>query len=156
MKHLNYLATVYKVMAALALLGGLIVFAVGAVVMDQPEAEPWSIPVVIGAGLISIGIGGLFFHAAGKVARGEGRLLATVLAVLQVGNCPGILVAAYTVWVCWVNDETKAVFEAGGLGLSAGTGAPSASQLAESKDGASQGLGGSTRDQSGGPLGGPA
>jgi len=155
MKHLNYLATVYKVMTALAVLGGLIVFGVGAIVMDQPEAEPWSIPVVIGAGLMSIGIGGLFFHAAGKVAGGEGRVLATVLAVLQVGNCPGILVAGYTVWVCWINEETKAVFEAGGLGAAPTTGAPLSSPTDGFGGAGPGGLGGSTRDEPSGPLGGP-
>ncbi len=155
MKHLNYLATVYKAMTAFAVLGGLVTFGVGAWVMDQPDTEPWSIAVVIGAGVMSILIGALFFHAAGKVAQGEGRNLATVLAVLQLGNCPGILVAGYTVWICWINEETKAVFEAGGLGAAPTTGAPLSSPTDGSGGEASQGLGGSTRDESGGPLGGP-
>ena len=154
MKHLNQLSLVYKVMTALTVLGGLIAFGVGAMVMDQPEVKSWSIPVIIGAGVLSILIGALFFHAAGKVAQGEGRTLATVLSVLQLGNCPGILVAGYTVWVCWINEETKAVFEAGGLPAAPGANTP----LSSPKDGASDaptgGLGGSTSDQSDGPLGG--
>lgn len=154
MKHLNQLSLAYKVMAGLAGVGALITFGVGASVMEKPQTEPWVIPLIMGAGVMSLIMGGLFFLLSGKLARGEGRTMATLLSVLQLGNCPGVLVAAYTIWVCWINEETKAVFEAGALGAAPATGSPFTSPIDGASDEAAGGLGGSTRDQSDGPLGG--
>jgi len=111
MKHLDTLKTVHRAMGGLAILGALVVWGVACWLGTLPETEMWSIAFVIVAGCLSLGIGFLFFVSANKVARGEGRTLATVLAALQIGNCPGIFVAIYTLWVCWINEETKAVFE---------------------------------------------
>jgi hypothetical protein len=119
MKHLDTLKTVHRALGGLAILGALIVWAVGWWIGTLPDTEAWSIGLVIVAGFLSLGFGFLFFVSANNVARGEGRTLATVLAALQIGNCPGIFVAIYTLWVCWINEETKAVFE--GAGSTAGT-----------------------------------
>ena len=154
MKHLNQASLAHKVMAGLAVVGTLITFGVGTSVLDKQPTPPWVTPLVLGAGVMSLVMAGLFFVVSGKLARGEGRTMATVLSVLQLGNCPGVLVAVYTIWVCWVNEETKAVFDAGGLGAGPATGAPFTGQLAAASDAATGGLGGSTREQSEGPLGG--
>ena len=55
--------------------------------------------------------------AARKVSQGRGRTLQTVLAALSLGNCPGFLYGGYALWVCWVNPESKALFEQGGVEL---------------------------------------
>ena len=154
MQHLKYLATAYRIMMMISVLGALAVFGVGAWVDGQPDVEEWAAPLVVAAGGMSLVIGGLFFVAASKVTRGEGRTLATALAVLQMGNCPGILVAGYTIWVCWMNAETKAVFDAGGLSGSP-TVAPARGPLGGStRDPNDALIGGSTRKTDDGPFGG--
>ncbi len=64
--------------------------------------------------LVMLLIACLFLVSAKKVAQGRGRIFATALSFTMVLG-PGIVVTLYTLWVCWINQETRAVFAAGGL-----------------------------------------
>jgi hypothetical protein len=61
--------------------------------------------------LLLVVLGALYVRLAGKIEKGEGRIMQTVFAVLAVGNCPfGTAYAGYALWVCWLNEETVAIF----------------------------------------------
>jgi len=56
----------------------------------------------------------MLVFTAWSVGRGRGRIPATLVSATTILG-PLIIVFVYTVWICWVNPETKAVFAAGGL-----------------------------------------
>lgn len=119
MEHLNRLRILNYVMAAVEGLGLVaLVATMGLVGATQPLGanELWIIVGVTGgAALLLLGLIAGFMVAAGRVARGQGKVLETVLAVLTLGNFPGGLFGVYALWVMWYNPETKAIFADGGI-----------------------------------------
>jgi VIT1/CCC1 family predicted Fe2+/Mn2+ transporter len=122
MHHLRYLSVINKVSAVfdVVVLGlcGLVCIVLAIFIPGQGAAE---MVIWIGTGLMllvfGVLFGVLFWILANKIALGQWRMFQTVMAVLSMGNNPpiGIAYAIYAFWVCWVNEETKAVFERGGL-----------------------------------------
>ena len=53
----------------------------------------------------------MFAYTGKSVEQGQGRMLRTVLAVLTMCNCPGFLFSGFALWVMWMNEESKAVFD---------------------------------------------
>jgi hypothetical protein len=125
MQHLKNLRLANLVMAGLnALVGvgfGLVYAALGVFALvsgGEDGVVPGAIMLAAGVfvGALVLGFAVLFFLAGRKVATGQGRTLQTILGVLTVANIPiGTLYGGYALWVCWMNEETKKVFEAGGL-----------------------------------------
>lgn len=118
MQHLDYLKYANFAMAALYALALLIVLVavglqIGLVVSNGADTSAL-IPLVIGGGaalFVVLALLVLFVVTGRMVGSGRGRILQTVLAVLNIGNCPGVFYAVYALWVCWLNDETKVAFE---------------------------------------------
>lgn len=116
MKHLRILKYLNFVMAVLALIS-----SIGALVNIF---VPFGCPCNADSGTISV-VGGTFTFvllaglAMGHIAVGylvsaqRGRVAQTVLAVLQLIHFPlGTAYGVYAIWVCWLQKETKALFEA--------------------------------------------
>lgn len=116
MKHLRILKYLNFVIAALTLISG-----IGALVRIF---VPIGCPYMGDCGTISV-VGGTFTFillavlATGHIVVGylvsgqRGRVAQTVLAVLQLIKFPlGTAFGAYAIWVCWIQKETKASFEA--------------------------------------------
>ena len=54
----------------------------------------------------------LFLTTARLLPQGRGRIPQTIVAIIVIIDFPvGTLYAAYALWVCWFNAETKARFE---------------------------------------------
>ena len=111
MKHLTYLKYIYLIFGAMYALTVLLTCA-GSVAVFATGGEG-----SIAAGVLYIFVAfflcvltGLYVLAGVKLGRGEGRILGTILSVLMLFNCPGIFIGAYTLWVCWANEETKKIF----------------------------------------------
>ncbi len=113
MKHLKYLKIIHFLVAALYLfiavcmLGTGIFFIVGSPMEDSAMAGGG----LMGASVVVAIIAMFYFNLGGKLAQGRGRVGATVLSVMNMGNCPGIFVSAYVLYICWFNAETKKFFE---------------------------------------------
>ena len=111
----NYLFAAFTGLAALfVVLGGLAVG--GSMLMGGGEGDMTPLVITgvsIGfAALIIFVLFALYIVAGRKVAVGRGRILQTILAVLAITNLPiGTIYGAYALWVCWMNEETKKVFE---------------------------------------------
>jgi hypothetical protein len=118
MQHLNNLKIANMVFAGLyVLLGlafGLIYIALGVLQMTSGDATMGAIFAVAGlvVGALLCAFGALFMAVGRKVADAQWRIGQTILAVMTIGSFPiGTLYGAYAIWVCWVNEETKAAFE---------------------------------------------
>ena len=131
MHHLGSLRILNYVMAgihALAVMMLVLFGAVGVAVFRRlietdpaftgPDAPP---PEIVGViVLVVFGLAGLLLLletvllvVAGRaVGQGRGRLLQTILAILQIASFPvGTAYGVYALWVCWSNGPTKAVFD---------------------------------------------
>ena len=66
---------------------------------------------------IMAGILGIVHIVNGRgVSKGRSRILQSILSVMWLGNFPfGTIFGGFGLWVCWVNEETKTIFEEGGL-----------------------------------------
>lgn len=118
MKHLEYLrianfvfAGITSISAISALLGALGVISVGAALGE------WVIGGASGGVLIFVAL----FEAteattlvitAQRIRHGRWRLVQSSLSIICFTNVPvGMLFGLYSIWVCWVNPETRARFE---------------------------------------------
>ena len=114
MKHFEYLKIVHYVMAVLPFITAIYFLGFGAW-FAVSQAPGFMAALFVGGGLLSLAFGYAFVVTAQKVSMGEGRILATVMAATCLGQPIGMLAALYTLWVCWINEETRAVFDEGGL-----------------------------------------
>ncbi len=119
MKHLQYLELAnYMVAAFYAAIGVatvplcLILFHLFAV--DVPPDEVVMVYLALGVGVGMCLAFALFAYVMGRrVAEGRWRGVQSVWAVLTAANNPpaGLVYGAYALWVCWGNDETRAMFD---------------------------------------------
>ena len=69
------------------------------------------IPNLIGQGIVLVIVGApliLAVLAGMRLPAGKGRIAQTLLALAVVLICPcGTLFAAYSLWVCWMNEESS-------------------------------------------------
>jgi hypothetical protein len=114
MKHLRILKLLNRVYAALVFLTCLGVVAAVAIPtfaggrMGIGLAE---LSILGGVFVIAVILGVLYLATGKLVAEGRGRILQTVMAVLSLGSAPvGTAYGVYALWVCWMNEETKALF----------------------------------------------
>lgn len=122
MHHLRYLSVINKVSAVfdLILLGvcGLVCIVLAFAI---PGQDLFIIGTWIFTGLLllvsGVVFGVLFWVLGNRVADGRWRIAQTVIAVLSLGNNPplGLAYGIYAFYVCWVQEECKAVFEQGGF-----------------------------------------
>lgn len=120
MEHLKYLAWFNYVLAAFSALAGVLVLLGGALVAGTAlmSGDGDAMPLVItGAslGVAALIVGALtvlYIVTGRRVSAGRGRILQSILGVLAIGNIPvGTIYGAYALWVCWINEDTKKVFE---------------------------------------------
>ena len=121
MKHLAHLRLAHRLAAAFCGLPAIAGFLFGAWFCYQigkeegQEAAGWIMMMGVGFGaLVMLLMACLFLVSAKKVAQGKGRIFATAVSFTMVLG-PGIVVTLYTLWVCWINQESSAVFAAGGI-----------------------------------------
>jgi len=114
LKILDWVSVVMLCLVVLFLIG-LTAFAVWAVARLDPSAIGSLAPTLMINGVVIALIAGLTvpcFFAARRIERGRGRLAQTVVAVLSLGSVPfGTAFGAYSLWVCWFNEDTKRHFE---------------------------------------------
>jgi hypothetical protein len=118
MDHLGTLRSANLVMAVLVgLVGALFagIWGIGGILAIR-DGEPMGWLFLIGAILFGA-LFGVFSWAHGRVARrvgeGRGRIPQTALAIFHLASFPlGTLYGIYALWVCWMNEATKTVFDA--------------------------------------------
>jgi len=117
MGHLGTLKTVNTVFAVLFYLLGMFTLVglsiVGVLILgDDLVGGLVMIGGGVGAGVVCI-VMGMVYHMTGKrLVQGRWRIMQTILAVLNVTNIPiGTAYALFALWVCWMNEESKAFFE---------------------------------------------
>lgn len=111
LRTLGILNVVYAAIVLLACLGAAALLAIPALSGEGMGLGLGEL-VILGAavGLVLV-LGVLYVVAASLVAKGRGRILQTVLAVMSLGSVPvGTAYGIYALWVCWMNEETKALF----------------------------------------------
>lgn len=120
---INHLARTHLKMLRIAHLATVGIFFVVLVIASISLNQFWqerglstsSMLVLYAPGLLCmVSICIMFLFTAWSVGRGRGRIPATLVSATTILG-PLIIVFAYTVWVCWINPDTKAVFAAGGL-----------------------------------------
>ena len=113
MKHLKYLKIIHMLNGAFVLFVSLCLCGGGIFFMVGTEAEGAAVQggILVGVSVVMFIIGVIYFTLGGKLSRGQGRLGASILGFLNMGNCPGIFIFAYVVYVCWINAETKQIFD---------------------------------------------
>lgn len=120
MQHLKYLAMANYAFAALFTL----IFGLAAVLMGVASVLPMVLGEAEIAALVGplVGFGSvscfgtlfvlLYLIAGRRVRKGRGRILQTVLAVLNLGSVPlGTAYGGYALWVLWMNEESKKIFD---------------------------------------------
>ncbi len=117
LKILDLVSAGLLVLVSLLLLGS-VLLSVVLVVMSDPDALVAVIPSVVITAVVMVLVAGelvLALLAARGIEHGRGRVPQTILAVLSLGSIPlGTAFGIYSIWVCWINEETKRVFETGG------------------------------------------
>lgn len=122
MDHLRTLKILDYVCAALLLLVGVLLvgttlLAVGLVLASDPDQLVAVLPSAVITLVVAVPLAGefvLLLFAARGVEHGRGRIPQTIVAVLSLASIPfGTAFGVYSIWVCWVNEETKARFEQG-------------------------------------------
>ncbi|MBN2798369.1 MAG: hypothetical protein JXX28_04415 [Deltaproteobacteria bacterium] len=122
MKHLKILRILDLVLGTITVATGLAVLLLAITpvglsalpgVSGSEQLTLWATGGLAGAlGLLMLTEGALLFLAAQRVLHGRGRLLQSLVAVLNLGSIPtGLLFGLYALWVCWVNPESRASFE---------------------------------------------
>lgn len=120
MEHLKYLAWFNYAFAAITAFVTFLVFlgALGGIasIAMAPEMDVTTLVIMgvsFGFALLLCAVLTIVYAMAGRrVSRGRGRILQTILSILAVGNFPvGTLYGVYGLWVCWMNEDTKKVFD---------------------------------------------
>ncbi len=118
MNHLQALRAFNFVMAGIAALIAIlfiVLFSMPAFIeLPDPDFPVWFFLFMGIVGLILCGSYAVAHTIAGfLVPSGRGRVLQTVLALLQAFSFPiGTVYCVYAIWICWFNDETKRRFDA--------------------------------------------
>lgn len=120
MSHLKNLKIVNYVLAALCLMGALLCLLIAVGWSAFTLAMGGELDAVIGM-VVGLAIGAIvegvvamvLFTMGGQVARAKGRMMQTIIAILCLCNCPLTPYGAYALWVCWMNAETKPLFDQG-------------------------------------------
>ena len=118
MQHIKILRILDFVLAGLLLLFmlGMLVsivwgIALGASSGFDSDTLSALIPNLIGQGIVLVIVGApliLAVLAGMRLPAGKGRIAQTLLALAVVLICPcGTLFAAYSLWVCWMNEESS-------------------------------------------------
>lgn len=117
MKHLSTLKTLNTLFAVLFYLIGLAclvgvsilgILAIG----DDLAAGLIMIGAGVFGGLICIVFGVVYQITGKRLVAGKGRILQSILAVLNITNVPlGTIYALFALYVCWMNEEAKEYFE---------------------------------------------
>ncbi len=118
MGHVRALAALDLILATLFLIGGACFFgfyALGAHLAPEPWLESLLLGVgaIAGAALMALGV---LLGLAGALLLGgprpSSRLVQTVSVAPHIINMPfGTAFALYAIWVCWMNEPTKTLFE---------------------------------------------
>lgn len=104
MSSLATLRTVNFVLAGFTILASLFIAAMASSTTGEG-------PLLLAAGVGFIA-GVLYIITGNRVAEGEGRVMQTIMAVLAASSIPiGTAYCAYAIYVCWINDESKACFK---------------------------------------------
>jgi hypothetical protein len=118
MKHLRTLKLANYVLGAfvsLIALFGLLHIVAGIVADPQPtDTGGKAIFILFGLVLFLAGAGltAAHIYTGLMVTAGRGRAAQTTLATMHIANFPlGTLYAVFAMWVCWMNPETKAIFD---------------------------------------------
>jgi hypothetical protein len=124
-KHVTVVAILHLVYSAMALIGGVIVFAVfsgiGGIITHIPEASSgdafdaaailWAIGTFIAGFLVIFAIPGIIGAIGLLKRKGWGRILALVVSFFDLLHIPfGTLLGGYSIWVLFHND-TIALFQ---------------------------------------------
>ena len=116
LKYLDLLSAVVILFSCLVIFGSTAA-TVWMVAESSPEAMFMVIPsaaITAAVVLFLLGMGLVSVKAARGIENGRGRAAQTILAVLSVINLPvGTLFALYSLWACWVNEDTKSRFDSG-------------------------------------------
>jgi hypothetical protein len=117
MGHLGTLKTVNTIFAVLFYLAGVLtllgVSLMGILTMGEDVVAGLIIIVAGVVGGVLCIVMGLLYQMTGKrLVQGRWRIMQTILALLNVTNVPiGTAYALFALWVCWMNEESKAFFE---------------------------------------------
>ncbi len=120
MNHLKVIKYIDYLSAAVLIVGGLItVGSTGATVWVIAKATPDALFVAMpvmgvtaAVALLLFGMAMFALMAARGVERGRGRVSQSIIAVLSLVNLPlGTAFSLYSLWACWVNEETKSQFD---------------------------------------------
>jgi hypothetical protein len=119
MNHLRNLQLVNYFTAAFYAALGIVLapLTVGLLHLFGAEIRPGEVAGLYG-GLalgtaICLGLAAFAFTMGRRIARGSWRWPQTIYAVISAANNPpiGMVYAAYAMWVCWANHETRGAFE---------------------------------------------
>ena len=117
MEHLKYLKWINYAMAGLLAMAGLFGGAMGLIMLmassSQSEAEGVFVSVLFMVLFMGITLPfALLHYLTGKrVAEGRWRIVQTILAIMGIMNMPvGTAYGLYSLWLCWMNEESKAQF----------------------------------------------
>ncbi len=124
MQHLGYLKIANFIfagcMAGISLLAVAMICVplVAGLASGQMGASEMVIFIVTAAvAFVTLLLMAAFYAVLGKkVSRGRWRLVQTIAAVFSLGSFPiGTAYAIFALWVCWGNEETRAIFDEGGI-----------------------------------------
>jgi len=120
MNHLKVIRYLDYLSAAILIVVGVLLFgSTAATVWVVAESSPDAMFMVIpSAGLTAamvlfmLGMGVVAWRAARRIEDGRGRVAQSILAVVSVINLPvGTIFALYSLWACWVNEDTRSRFD---------------------------------------------
>ena len=113
LKYGNYLSAALLLLAVLATVAsaGATLMAIA---MADPDAMVAVLPSVAITALVVLLLATMMvlaLVAARGIEQGRGRIPQTALAILSLSSVPmGTLFGGYALWVCWLNEDTKATF----------------------------------------------
>lgn len=113
LKYGNYISAVMLLLAMVATAGS-VVASLMVLNMAEPVDMAAVIPSVAITALLVLMMAAMMILAlvsARGIEQGRGRIPQTALAILSLSSVPlGTLFGGYALWVCWLNEDTKASF----------------------------------------------
>ena len=117
MGHLGLLKTVNTIFAVLFYLLGVLTLlgiSILGVLMLGDDLVGGLVMIFAGvvAGVVCIAMGLVYQMTGKRIVQGRWRIMQTILALMNITNIPiGTAYALFALWLCWMNEETKAFFE---------------------------------------------